>query len=95
MAQAQGLADLKRITRKTSTSIAMIVVYIVLYVVVSALAKYIIHGVLPMYGIMVMDYEVYAQILPALAFGYLIVSAVARFFYWSPSASTATLLRRP
>jgi len=30
-----------------------------------------------------MEYEVYAQIPLALAFGYLIVSAVAKFFYWS------------
>ncbi len=83
MAQAQGQVELKRVARETSTSIALMVVYIVTYVAVSALAKYIIHGVLPTYGIMVMDYEVYVQILLALAFGYLIVSSLARFFYWS------------
>jgi hypothetical protein len=75
--------DLKRVAREVSTSIALIVVYIVVYVVVSALAKYVIHSVLPTYGITVAEYEVYVEILLALAFGYFIVSAVARFFYWS------------
>jgi small-conductance mechanosensitive channel len=75
--------DLKNVAREVSTSIALVVVYIVVYVVVSALAKYVIHSVLPTYGVAVADYEVYVQILLALAFGYLIVSAVARFFYWS------------
>jgi len=50
---------------------------------VSVFAKYIIRSVLPTYKIMIVDYEGSVQILLALAFGYLIVSAVARFFYWS------------
>ena len=83
VAKAQGQVDLKSVAREVSTSIALVVVYIVVYVVVSALAKYVIHSVLPTYGVAVADYEVYVQILLALAFGYLIVSAVARFFYWS------------
>jgi len=83
VAKAQGQVDLKSVAREVSTSIALVVVYIVVYVVVSALANYVIHSVLPTYGVAIADYEVYVQILLALAFGYLIVSAVARFFYWS------------
>lgn len=94
---AQEQVDLKKISREISVSSALLVMYIVLYVVVSALVRYVISMLLPGFGITIAEYEVYIQILLALAFGYLIVSAVARLFYWSTIGryghSTAAAIR--
>jgi small-conductance mechanosensitive channel len=60
-----------------------LVAYIVLYVVVSASVKYLVSDVLPRLGVSLGEYEVYAQILLALAFGFLSASAVASLFYRS------------
>lgn len=49
----------------------------------SAIVKYLISDILPRFGASFEEYEVYAQIFLALAFGFLIVGAVASFFYWS------------
>ncbi|MCC6056687.1 MAG: mechanosensitive ion channel family protein, partial [Desulfurococcaceae archaeon] len=59
---------------------------VVLYVLVSAAVHYLMATLLPGYGIAVADYEVYAQLLLALLFGYLIVSGIATFFYWTTRA---------
>lgn len=70
--------------KNASAAIARTVLYIVLYVVVSALVKFFISDVLlKRFGIDVTAYEVYVQILLALAFGYLIITSIAWFFYWS------------
>ncbi|MEM0048086.1 MAG: mechanosensitive ion channel [Ignisphaera sp.] len=85
MAQTQQLST-SEIVKKTSAALVSVVLYVVLYVLVSALAHYLMTGLLPRYGIAVADYEVYVQILLALAFGYMIVNGVATFFYWSTRA---------
>lgn len=76
----------KEIARNASTSIVRTIVYIVLYVVISAIVKYLMGDFLPKYKINIAEYEVYVQILLALAFGYLIISGVASFFYWTTRA---------
>jgi len=76
----------KEIVKKASESIAKIVLFIVLYIAVSAAVHYLITTFLPSYKIIVTDYEVYIQVLLALLFGYIIVSGVATFFYWSMRA---------
>lgn len=53
-----------------------------LYVIVIALVKYIVEQLLPSFNISIADYQVYIQILLAIAFGYLIVSSIAEIFYW-------------
>lgn len=68
--------------RETSKAITRTVTYIVAYVVVSAIVQYVFAGLLPSLKVEVAEYSVYAQILMAVAFGYLIVSSVANVFYW-------------
>ena len=62
---------------------AKTIVYIIVYVLVSAIIKYIFEGILPMFHINVVSYESYVQILLAFVFGYLIVSSIAQIFYYS------------
>jgi dimeric dUTPase (all-alpha-NTP-PPase superfamily) len=83
MVQAKKELTSAEIARNVSKSIARLIVYIVLYVAVSAFVKYLIADFLPRFGMSLGEYEVYVQILLALAFGFLIASAVASFFYWS------------
>jgi len=83
MVQVQKELTPAEIARNVSKSIARLIVYIVLYVAVSAFVKYLIADFLPRFGMSLGEYEVYVQILLALAFGFLIASAVASFFYWS------------
>ncbi|MEM1677540.1 MAG: mechanosensitive ion channel family protein, partial [Nitrososphaerota archaeon] len=70
------------IAKKTGRSIAKLVVYIIVYVAVAAVIQWFFTSFLLQYGINLVDYIGYVQILLALAFGYLIVSSVATFFYW-------------
>ena len=84
-AQPQQLSA-SEIAKRTSAAIARVVVIVVLYVLVSAAVHYLMATLLPGYGIAVADYEVYAQLLLALLFGYLIVSGIATFFYWTTRA---------
>ena len=95
--QAQEELTPAEIAKNISKSIAKLVIYIVLYVAVSALTKYLISDALPKLGVSVGEYEVYAQILLALAFGFMIAGAVAGFFYWSTIGkyghSTAAAIR--
>lgn len=70
--------------KKASGAIAKGIVYIVLYAFVSAIVKFFISDILlNRFAIDITAYEVYIQILLALAFGYLIVNSFAWFFYWS------------
>jgi small conductance mechanosensitive channel len=73
----------KSIAKGSSKAMLMVVVYIVLYVAVSIVMQYLFLSLLPKYGIPIQDYAVYANILVALAFGYLIVSNIANFIYWT------------
>jgi small-conductance mechanosensitive channel len=84
-AQPQQLSA-SEIAKRASAAIARVVVIVVLYVLVSAAVHYLMAMLLPGYGIAVADYEVYAQLLLALLFGYLIVSGIATFFYWTTRA---------
>ncbi|MFP3173540.1 MAG: mechanosensitive ion channel [Vulcanisaeta sp.] len=73
----------KEIGRHYINAITKLVIYIVVYVVVAAIVHYVISTLLPMFGIKVSPYEGYVNVLLALAFGYLIVSAFADVIYWS------------
>ncbi|ADM27038.1 conserved hypothetical protein [Ignisphaera aggregans DSM 17230] len=76
----------KEMTIRTSRAIAKTIIYIVLYVIVAALVKYIVEQLLPTFNISITDYQVYIHILLAIAFGYLIVSSIAEIFYWTTRA---------
>ncbi|MEM3988504.1 MAG: mechanosensitive ion channel [Sulfolobales archaeon] len=67
---------------ESSKAITRTVVYVVLYVVVSAIVQYVFASLLPSFKIEIAEYSVYAQILIAVAFGYLIVTSIANVFYW-------------
>ncbi len=69
--------------KKAGSAIAKTVVYIVIYVIVSAAVHWLMGTFLPQHNIAAQGYESYVQILLALAFGYLIVSGIAEFFYWT------------
>lgn len=71
------------VTKESSKAIAKLVVYIVLYVAVAMLVQHLFFDFLPKYDINITGYAVYANILIALAFGYLIVSSIANFIYWT------------
>jgi len=80
---AGGEITAKEAAAKASAAVARVVVYIVLYIVVAALVRWFIRDFLPTLKIDVTEYEVYVQILLAVAFGYLIVSGIAQVFYWT------------
>ncbi|MEM1542469.1 MAG: mechanosensitive ion channel [Ignisphaera sp.] len=74
----------REIARNAFIAIASTIMFIVLYVVVSALVKFVISDLLlTRLNIDITGYEIYIQLLLALMFGYLIVNSVAWFFYWS------------
>jgi len=73
----------KEIGRHYVNAITKLVIYIVVYVVVAAIVHYVISTLLPMFHIYIQHYEGYVNVLLALAFGYLIVSAFADVIYWS------------
>ncbi|MEM4682923.1 MAG: mechanosensitive ion channel [Ignisphaera sp.] len=74
----------REIARNASIAIASTIMFIVLYVVVSALVKFVVSDLLlTRLNIDITGYEIYIQLLLALMFGYLIVNSVAWFFYWS------------
>jgi len=68
--------------REISKSMARVILYIVLYVIAAAIVQYVFKDLLPSFKIEIGDYVVYAQILLAVAFGYLIVSGIATTIYW-------------
>jgi small conductance mechanosensitive channel len=71
------------VAKGSSGALAKVVAYAVLYVAVSAAVQYLVGELLPRYGVDIIDYAVYINILLALAFGYLIVSGIAGFIYWT------------
>ncbi|MEM2940235.1 MAG: mechanosensitive ion channel [Thermoproteota archaeon] len=82
MASSEG--EKISVAKESSRTLVKVVMHIVLYVVVSAVIQYILVDLLPMlFGINVKDYLVYVNILLSLAFGYLIVSGIANFIYWT------------
>lgn len=74
------------IAKKTASSTFKIVLYIVLYVAVAAAAQWLSMDLLPTFGINIVDYIGYIQILLAVGFGYMIVNSIAVFFYWTMRA---------
>ncbi|MGP3667643.1 MAG: mechanosensitive ion channel family protein [Candidatus Bathyarchaeota archaeon] len=85
------------VAKKSGLAIVRVVVYILVYVYVAATTQWLFTSFLPQYGINLSDYMGYAQILIALAFGYLILNSIAIFAYWSVRArhdhSTAAAIR--
>ncbi|MCS7134171.1 MAG: mechanosensitive ion channel [Candidatus Caldarchaeum sp.] len=77
---SSGVADF---AKKSSKAVFRIVVYIVLYVLVAAFVQWFFVEFMPRYGLNIVDYLGYVQVLLALGFGYVIVGGVAVFFYWS------------
>jgi small-conductance mechanosensitive channel len=73
----------KEIARYYANAIVKLVIYIIVYVVVAAIVHWIIVSLLPMFHVNIKPYEGYVNVLLALAFGYLIVSAFADVIYWS------------
>jgi small-conductance mechanosensitive channel len=71
------------VAKESSKAFVKIVTYIVLYVVVSALVQYLLVELMPKFDINITSYIVYVNILLSLAFGYLIVSGIANFIYWT------------
>ncbi|WP_066794257.1 mechanosensitive ion channel domain-containing protein [Caldivirga sp. MU80] len=67
------------IARHQANAIVKLVMYIVVYVVVAAVVQLLITRFIPS----VKSYQVYINVLLALAFGYLIVSAFADVIYWA------------
>ncbi|KUO89696.1 MAG: small-conductance mechanosensitive channel-like protein [Caldivirga sp. CIS_19] len=67
------------IARHQANAIVKLVIYIVVYVVVTAVVQLLITRFIPS----VKSYQVYINVLLALAFGYLIVSAFANVIYWA------------
>ncbi|MCS7111962.1 MAG: mechanosensitive ion channel [Ignisphaera sp.] len=69
--------------KEVGSATIRVAIYVVLYVLVSAVARYIFVSLFPSLGLHISEYEVYVQILLAVAFGYLIVSGVAQIVYAS------------
>ncbi|MFP3302719.1 MAG: mechanosensitive ion channel [Caldivirga sp.] len=67
------------IARRQANAIVKLVIYVVVYVVVAAVVQLLITRFIPS----VKPYQVYINVLLALAFGYLIVSAFADVIYWA------------
>jgi small conductance mechanosensitive channel len=85
------------IAKNTTAALAKVILYVVLYVAVAAVIQWVFTSFLPQFRIDITDYMGYVQILLAVAFGYLIVSGIASFFYWSLRAkydhATAAAIR--
>lgn len=80
----QALAHLSNISRSLRRQLFLLVVFVVLYVVVTIVADGIINRVLPGVGITFpQSYVPYINILLALGFGYLILNAFATAMYWA------------
>ncbi len=70
------------IPKEVSKATVKVVIYIILYVVVAAVVQYIFTGLLPSFKLKVAEYVVYAQILLAIAFGYIIIMGISNVVYW-------------
>lgn len=71
-----------RPAEEASKAATRVAVYVVFYLITSAVVQYAFTGILPQFRIEVAEYAVYAHILVSIAFGYLIVSSIAVVFYW-------------
>lgn len=89
--------DKSEIAKNATTAMAKVVLYVVLYVVVAAVIQWLFTSFLLQFGINIVDYVGYVQVLLAVAFGYLIIGGIASFFYWSMRAkydhATAAAIR--
>lgn len=82
--EASAKPNTAQTAKSVGNAIGRVILYIIIYVVVSAVTKYIFETFLPtVLKINAVSYEPYVQILLALAFGYLIVSAISQVFYAS------------
>lgn len=82
MAQREEV-DTATSVKKASRAIVKIAIYIALYVAVAAVVQYLFTDLIPKYYAEIQKYLGYVQILLAVLFGYLIVSGIAGFFYWT------------
>jgi len=71
------------VAKKLSSSLLCVFFYVAFYVVAAAVLQWFITSYLVGFGINLVDYLGYVQVLLAVGLGYLIVSSVATFFYWS------------
>jgi small conductance mechanosensitive channel len=71
------------VAKKISSSLLRVFFYVVLYVVVAAVLQWFFTAYLVGFGIILVDYLGYVQVLTAVGLGYLIVNSLATFFYWS------------
>lgn len=71
------------VAKKLSSSLLRVFFYVAFYVVAAAVLQWFITSYLVGFGINLVDYLGYVQVLLAVGLGYLIVSSVATFFYWS------------
>lgn len=71
----------ENIAKKISNSIIKLVIYVILYVITSGIVQYIFTNLLPSINIDIAQYSVYAQILLALGFGYLIINGISNITY--------------
>jgi len=70
-------------SKELSRSILILIAYILVFVVISAIIQYLITSFLPSYKINIKDYSSYIFILLSLAFGILIAFAFANVIYES------------
>jgi small-conductance mechanosensitive channel len=75
--------DKSAVAKKISSSLLRVFFYVVLYVVVAAVLQWFFTAYLVGFGIILIDYLGYVQVLTAVGLGYLIVNSLATFFYWS------------
>jgi small conductance mechanosensitive channel len=76
-------AEKSAVAKKISSSLLRVFFYVVLYVVVAAVLQWFFTAYLVGFGIILVDYLGYVQVLTAVGLGYLIVNSLATFFYWS------------
>jgi len=73
-------AEKSTVAKKISSSLLRVFFYVVLYVVVAAVLQWFFTAYLVGFGIILIDYLGYVQVLTAVGLGYLIVNSLATFF---------------
>jgi len=86
MSKSEPELSRSEIAKKTTSSIVRVVLYIVLYVAVAAVIQWLFTDLLLRFGINIVDYIGYVQILLAVGFGYMVANSIAVFFYWTMRA---------
>lgn len=69
--------------KQVGRSIVSLVVWVIAYVLISALVFTTIPAFIPQAGVVISEYSMYLGICLALFFGYMIVKSVASIIYWS------------